>query len=208
MLLEGVWIENLVRFPVEKRVHPTYEMMCDLAPDARMIPVIAEALEVDDIDPDLRGAADRDMAEILATMTVPESGPARRQFFALLRERALAPAIAASIEAKRLADDAYRASRVAIDAEQSKDLNAFALGRRANHHLNASARAALEAHRLSEIARGKCRALTLAEMGEPWVAFDAQEAGAWLVETANKVVGRQATCSPQFRQLKCSKPAT
>ena len=191
MLLDGVWIENLLRFPVEKRARPSYEMMCDLAPDSRMIPAIAEALEVEDIDPDLRHAADRDMARTLAMMNMPESGAARRQFFAALREQALAPAIAASIEAKRLADDAYRASRTAINAQQEDPLNSYALGRRANHHLNASARAAMDAHRLCEIAAGKCRALTLTEMGELWVPFDAQEAGAWLVEAANRAVTRQ-----------------
>jgi hypothetical protein len=192
MLVDGVWIENLVRFPVEQRARPSYEMMCDLAPDSRMIPAIAEALDVDDIDPSLRHAADRDMAESLALMTMPESAAARRQFFAALHEQALAPAIAASIEAKRLADDAYRASRVAIAARQRKELNSFSLGHRANHFLNASARAAMEAHRLCEIAAGKCRALTLAEMHEVWVPFDAQEAGTWLAETANRAVARQA----------------
>ncbi|GLR66923.1 hypothetical protein GCM10010909_16030 [Acidocella aquatica] len=70
-------------------------------------------------------------------------------------------------------------------------MNAFALGRRANHHLNVSARAALEANRLCEIARGQCRALTLVEMHEPWVPFDTREAGAWLVEAANRATARQ-----------------
>ncbi len=191
MLLDGVWIENLVRFPVEQRARPCYEIMSDLAPDCRMIPDILEALEIHDFDPDLRDSADRAMAETLATLKVPQSGAARRQFFTELREQALAPAIAASIEAKRVADDAYRASRVAIDAEKKKELNSFALGRRANRFLNTSARAALEAHRLCEIARGKCRALTLAEMHEPWVPFDAQEAGAWLIEAAERAAARQ-----------------
>lgn len=192
MLLDGVWVENLVRFPVEKRTRPSFEMMCDLAPDSRMIPMIAEALQVDDIDPELRDAADREMGEHLATLIMPESGTARRQYFIGLREQTLAPAIHASIEAKRLADDAYRASRAAIDAEQMDRLNASALALRANHFLNASARAALEAHRLCEIARGKCRALTLAEMGEAWVPFDAQEAGTWLIAAANRAKTRHA----------------
>ena len=195
MLIEGVWYENLVRFPVEKRARPSYEMMCDLAPDVRMIPYVVEALEVEDVDPDLRDAADRNMAQYLESIVAPESGAARRQFFTALHEQALAPAIAAGIEAKQLADDSYRASRVAIDAQQKEELNSYALGRRANHHLNASARAALEAHRLCEIARGKCRALTLAEMHEPWAPYDAREAGAWLVEAANRATARQASRS-------------
>ncbi len=191
MLIEGVWYENLVRFPVEKRARASYEMMCDLAPDSRMIPHLVEALEVEDFDPDLRDAADRGMAQNLAAMVVPEGDAARRHFFTALREEVLTPAIAAGIEAKRLADDAYRASRMAIDAQQKEELNSFALGRRANHFLNASARAALEAHRLCEIARGQCRALTLVEMHEPWVPFDAQEAGAWLVDAANRARARR-----------------
>ncbi|OYV24661.1 MAG: hypothetical protein B7W99_01195 [Rhodospirillales bacterium 20-58-10] len=193
MLIEGVWHENLVRFPVEKRARASYEMMCDMAPDSRMIPHLVEALEVVDFNPDLRDAADRDMAQNLASMVVPESGAIRWQFFTALREEVLAPAIAACIEAKRLADDAYRASRIAIDAQQRQELNSFALGRRANHFLNASARAAMEAHRLCEIARGKCRALTLVEMHEPWVPFNAQEAGDWLVEAANRASGQNHT---------------
>ncbi|MDR3489699.1 MAG: hypothetical protein P4M05_33030, partial [Bradyrhizobium sp.] len=83
--------------------------------------------------------------------------------------------------------------RMAIDAQQKEELNSFALGRRANHFLNASARAALEAHRLCEIARGQCRALTLVEMHEPWVPFDAQEAGAWVVEAANRATARRGS---------------
>jgi hypothetical protein len=192
MLLDSVWIENLVRFPVERRAPPTYEMMCDLAPDSRMIPAVAEAMRVDDIDLDLRHAVDREMAEYLATAAVPASGTERQQFFVALRAQVLAPAITASVEAKRVADDAYRASRVAIEAQQKKELNSFSLGRRANHFLNTSARAGLEAHRLCEIARGKCRALTLAEMGEPWVPFDAQEASAWLVHASDKTPAGRA----------------
>jgi hypothetical protein len=195
MLIEGVWHENLVRFPVEKRARASYEMMCDLAPDWRMISYLIDALEIEDFDPNLRDAADRDMAQNLAAMVVPEGNATRRNFFTALREEVLAPAIAACIEAKRLADDAYRASRMAIDTQQKEELNAFALGRRANHHLNVSARAALEANRLCEIARGQCRALTLVEMHEPWVPFDAREAGAWLVEAAKpaKAVGGAET---------------
>jgi hypothetical protein len=156
-----------------------------------MISHLVYALEIEGFDPDLRDAADRGMAQKLAAMVVPEGGAARRNFFTAQREEVLTPAIAACIEAKRLADDAYRASRMATDAEQKEELNAFALGRRANHHLNASARAALEANPLCEIARGQCRAVTLVEMHEPWVPFDAQEAGAWLVEAANRATARQ-----------------
>ena len=186
MLLDRIWIENLVRFPVEQRARPSYEMMADLAPDCRMIPAVAEALEVDDIDPDLKHVVDRETAAYLAGLELPQNPVARRKMFNDMREQALAPAIAASIEAKRLADDAYRASRVAIDSGEEKSLNAFALGRLANRFLNTSARAALRAHELCEIARGKCRALTLAEMHEPWVPFDIHEAGAWLVDEGKR----------------------
>ncbi len=193
MLLDGVWFENLVRFPVERRSLPSFEMMCELAPDGRMIPHLLEALEIEDYDPDLQDNADREMAESVAAMTVPEKGEARRKFFEALREQAVKPAIDASIEAKRVADEAYRASRRALDAETEDPLNAYALGRLANRFLNTSARAAIRAHELCEIARGRCRALTLAEMREPWVPFDIQEAGAWLVEAGNTAKARQAS---------------
>ena len=191
MLLDGIWIENLVRFPVEQRIRPSFKMMADLAPDCRMIPAVAEALEIDDIDPDLKHVVDRETAAYLAGLELPENPAARRKVFNDMREQALAPAIAASIEAKRLADDAYRASRVAIDAGEEKSLNAFALGRRANHCLNASARAALEAHRLCEIARGKCRAIGLAEAGEAWTPFNAHEETAWLIKAHTDAAARR-----------------
>lgn len=182
MLVEGVWIDNLVRFPVEKRARPSFEMMCELAPDCRTIHAIVEALEIEDFDPDVGDEADFEMADRLATMMVPRGDPARSDFFGALREQAVAPAIAACIEAGRLADDAHRACRRAIDAQRHDPLNAFALGRRANHYANASANAALEAHRLCEIARGRCRALSVAERGEQWLPYSAREEGAWLVE--------------------------
>lgn len=192
MLLDGVWVENLVRFPVERRSLPSFEMMSELAPDGRMIPHILEALDIEDYDPDLQDNADREMAESVALMKAPQNDEARRQFFGALREQAVKPAIAASVEAKRVADEAYRASRRAIDAETGDPLNAFALGRLANRFLNTSARTALRAHELCEIARGKCRALTLAEMHEPWVPFDIQEAGAWLVDEGKRAIARKA----------------
>ena len=192
MLIEGVWHENLVRFPVEKRAPVSYEMMCDLAPDWRMISLLVDALEIDDYDHDVGDRADAAMAEALRAMDVPKEAAARRPFFVELRAQALRPAIAACVDAKRIADATYQAGRVANEAEQNKELNAFALGRRANHFVHSSTRAALEAHRLCEIARGKCRALTLAEMDEPWVPFDVQDAGAWLVEAANRATARQA----------------
>ncbi len=192
MLIEGVWHENLVRFPVEKRAPISYEMMCDLAPDWRMISHLVDALEIDDYDRDVGDKADCAMAEALRAMDLPKEAAARRRVFAELRAQALRPAIAACVEAKRIADATYQAGRVANDAEQNKELNAFALGRRANHFVHSSARAALEAHQLCEIARGKCRALTQAEMDEPWVPFDVQDAGAWLVEAANRANARQA----------------
>ena len=192
MLIEGVWHENLVRFPVEKRAQVSYEMMCELAPDWRMISHLVYALEIDNYDHDAGDKAGCAMTKALRAMDVPKEAAARRRFFAELREQALKPAIAACVEAKRIADATYQAGRVANDADQNKELNAFALGRRANHFVHSSARAALEAHQLCEIARGKCRALTQAEMDEPWVPFDVQEAGTWLVEAANRANARQA----------------
>jgi hypothetical protein len=182
MLVEGVWVENLVRFPVEKRARPSFEMMSELAPDCRTIDAIVEALDVQDFDPDVGDEADFEMADRLATMMVPRGDPARADFFAALREESLAPAIAACIEAKRLAEDTHRACRRAIDALVDDPLNAFALGRRANHFANASAEAALEAHRLCEIARGRCRALSVAERGEQWLPYSAHVESDWLVE--------------------------
>jgi hypothetical protein len=191
MLIDGVWFENAVRFPVERRGRPSYEMMCYMAPDERMIPTLADAMNIEDFDQGLRDDSDREMAEYLADLVLPADRQARRQMLRGLEESALKPAISACIAAKRTADESYRACRLAIDAREADAKNASAFAGRANLRLNVSARAALEAHRLCEIARGKCRAITMAEMNEPWSPFDVREATQWLLDAGARAMERR-----------------
>jgi hypothetical protein len=186
MLIDGEWFENAVRFPVELRAQPSYAMMCDLAPDEEMIPTLVVAMDVQDYNPDLRDHADEEMAEYLAALDVPSDPAAHRNLLDGLSRQALRPAILASITAKRTADDTYRACRTAIDARKTDPRNVSAFDYRANTLANISGRAELEAHRLCQIARGKCRAITLATMNEPWTRFDRDEATLWLIETGQR----------------------
>jgi hypothetical protein len=190
MLIDGVWFENAVRFPVEHRARPSFEMMCDLAPDQQMIPTLVEAMNVQDYDPDLRDHADRDMAEYLATLSLPSDPDARGNLLDRLSQQALRPAILACVEAKRTADETYRACRTAIDAREADPRNSSAFAYRANIFANVSARAALDAHRLCEIATGKYRAITLAAMNERWTPFNTHDATLWLIDSATKAADR------------------
>jgi hypothetical protein len=183
MYVEGRWESKVVRFPIEKRVKPNVGVLADLAPDSRIIPVIAEEFNLEEISHDLRHQADREMADHLVTLGLPAAPAARQKLLEDMREELLAVAIAASVVAKQANDAAYHARIVALEAEGTGGHNARALTLRADRLLKASAEATLEAHRLCEIASGKCRAITFCEMEEEWYPFESQDETEWLVQS-------------------------
>ena len=69
--------DNVVRFPVERRVRPTLELMREIAPDVREVSLVAETFG---LEPSygLRREVDARTAEYIADQVPPEPGEARR----------------------------------------------------------------------------------------------------------------------------------
>lgn len=189
MLVEGRWAENVVRFPVETRATRTMELMLDLAPDCRMIPVMVEAFDLEEFDPDFRHIVDQETADRLSAMNLPLSLQARFEILEPISQKAITEAIAACAAAQRAADAAYEACLVALESPLREDVNAKALHLRADRFLRASALATLEAHRLCEAASGQARAINFFAAGEEWYPFDPKEAGEWLLDEAEAAAG-------------------
>jgi hypothetical protein len=189
MLIEGRWAANVVRFPIEARAKPTIETMLDLAPDCRMIPVMVEAFDLEEFDPDFRHSVDKETADRLSAMNLPTSLEARFEILEPISQKAITEAIATCAAAQRAADAAYEARLVALESPLPEDVNGKALHLRADRFLRASAIATLEAHRLCEAASGQARAINFFAAGEEWYPFDPKEAGEWLLDAADAAAG-------------------
>ena len=57
---------NVIRFPVEERAKPSLDLLRDIAPDLREVCLVAEAFGLEEPAVDIRGEADRAMAEKIA----------------------------------------------------------------------------------------------------------------------------------------------
>jgi hypothetical protein len=175
---------NVVRFPVERRVRPTLDLLRDLAPDVRQVLQLAEAFDLSLPDPGLRNAVDRDMAEHILNHVRAEPGPARRHEL----EALLASVVTPAVEACRVAHDAARAAEEAQQrltaARAERGFWLAPLEERADSLRREAAARLVEAYRRTEETEGAARAIGLALRGEPWAPFDLQAEAEALFATA------------------------
>lgn len=163
---------NVVRFPIEHRMHPTLDLLRELAPDVRQVLQRAETFGLPVPDAMLRHAVDRETAGHILNHVRAEPGPERRLALKALLASAVAPAVAAC----RVADEAGEAAQAARQR--------FVAMTAAGHHdapaqevdadrlaLDAATRL-LEAHLRCEEAEGVARAVGFALRNESWVPFD------------------------------------
>jgi hypothetical protein len=159
MLIDGIWVENAVRFPVEKRSHPSLDVLEEIRPDHKVVAAVLEMLGREPLASDLKNMADDAMAAFLKSCGFSQSEAELKGSISNLRERLITEAIALCGEAKSLADEAYKAGTLARTAMDEKNRNVAGHHARANKLLNHSAEATVEAYRFSEEVFGKCRAL-------------------------------------------------
>jgi anaerobic selenocysteine-containing dehydrogenase len=144
---------------VEKRSHPSLDVLEEVRPDYEVVAAVLEMLGREPLDSDLKNMADDEMSEFLKTFASPQSEAELKCLISNLRESLIIEAIGLCGEAKSLADEAYKAGTLARTAKAEKSRNVAGHHVRANKLLNQSAEATVEAYRFSEEVFGKCRAL-------------------------------------------------
>ena len=175
--------DNVVRFPMERRVRPTLELMREIAPDVREVSLVAETFG---LEPSygLRHEVDARTAEYIADQVPDEPGEARGAMLADL----LAPLVAAAVEACRTSHDASR-----LAEEMRRKAEAAARGpwaeplrARADAATLRAAELLLEAHARCEEAEGAQRAIGFARRREAWRPHDPREVGEWLIAAGER----------------------
>ncbi len=162
---------NVVRFPVERRARPTLDRMREIAPDAREVPAIAEAFDLEMPAPDLRARTDAETARYIVEQFAGAGGVPAGTLEALLD-----PTIAAAVAASRAAhDQADRAAEALLAVRRAEAAGGFWLDpvrERADIEARRMAALLIEAYARVEEAEGVARAVGLARRGEVWSPRD------------------------------------
>jgi hypothetical protein len=160
-----------VRFPLERRVEPSLDLLCAIAPDSREVDLVAEAFDLDRFS-GVRHEADREMAEHILNNVVPEPGARRRAELDALLQPLVARAVDWCRRAHRAVELARAANERLVRAQAEGGYWTQPLEESATAKTNEAARLLIEAHIASEEAQGAARAVSIAKSGEPWEPFD------------------------------------
>lgn len=181
-LLPG--LDNVIRFPVERRARPTLALLRGMAPDSREASLVALSFGLDEPAFDLRDTVDRQTAEHILNEAPPEPGATRTTML----QGMLDGVVTEAVEACRASHDASMAmmalQRRALEAQTAGNLWAAQLGERADAQSLRSAELLVLAHTRCVEAEGAARAVECAMRGEPWTPYDAREVSDWLVSGA------------------------
>jgi len=153
---------NVVRFPLELRVEPSLDLLCEIAPDSREVELVAEAFDLGCPLGETRRDADLAMAEYILNNAPEEPGPRRRLAMDALLRPLVLHAVAACRQAHQAAETAQAEGGYWI-----APLKDYATAK-----TNEAARLLIEAHLASEEALGAARAIGMAKRGEEWRPFD------------------------------------
>ena len=178
--------DNVVRFPVERRVRPTLELLREIAPDVREVSLVADTFGLEEPPHALRHEVDARTAEYIAGQVPPEPGEARRAVL----DGLLAPLVAAAVEACRASHDASLAAAAMRERQQAAEaVGSFwvePLRERTDALTLRAAELLLEAHARCQEAEGAARAVGFARRGEPWRPHDPREVGEWLIAAGKR----------------------
>ena len=180
-------LTNVVRFPVEERARPSYELLLEIEPDLREVLNIVDAFGIEGVGAGLMEATDRETARHLAEQVLPVAG---RELNRVLDEL-MAPAVERAVAACRAA---HMSSLRTVAAQQK--LHAAKVGgsawlgpleERAEASTQETARLLVAASARCQEVRGMRRAVGFARKGEPWVAYDAHaDQLEWLTEVEDQ----------------------
>lgn len=178
--------DNVVRFPVERRVRPTLELLREIAPDVREVSLVTDSFGLEEPPYSLRHEVDARTAEYIADQVPPEPDEARRAML----DGLLAPLVAAAVEACRASHDASLAAASMRErqraAETAGSFWAEPVRERADALTLRAAGLLLEAHARCQKAEGAARAVGFARRGELWRPHDSREVGEWLASAGER----------------------
>ena len=163
-------LDNVFRFPTERRVPPTLELLYEIMPDAREVFSVAEAFGIEAPDAELYARADLATAERILSEVPREPCSVRRAMLAEMRQAL----IVAAVEACRAAHDAGAAATEAhhgllvVETRRGWRGDVDDYRAEANRLTYEAAERLIMAHVATEQARGGVRAIELARRDEPW----------------------------------------
>ena len=169
-LLPG--LTNVIRFPVERRVRPTLDLLREIAPDPREVGCAIEAFGLDDPTLGLRDAVDANTAEHILNQVSDEPGEARLSALDALLTPVLAHAVTACREAHDAAVAAAEAQQHLLRAQTEGGFWLEPIEERANELTFRAVELLVEAYRSNEEAEGVARAVGIARRGETWVPIN------------------------------------
>lgn len=179
-------LDNVIRFPVARRVPATFELLHEIAPDVREVLNVADAFKLEAPDQDLYHQADRAMAERIHDQLPPEPSSQRRQMLAGMREEVITEAVAAcrtAHDAGLAANEAHQRLLAAQTARGwSREIDH--LGQRADRLTKEAVDRLLLAHVQVQQALGAVRAIDIARRGETWTPRSVEADTLWLLEQA------------------------
>jgi hypothetical protein len=176
---------NVVRFPIERRMRPTLELLREIAPDRYAVPLIAQAFDLDAPPPDLRSRVDAETAEYLLNHFA-DTGDIRHRALDALLEPVVARAVEACRAAHNLAVDAAEARDAVHYAQTAGHFWMVPLMERAETLARKAAELLIEAHARVEQTEGVARAVGMARRGETWTPRDRSAETGTLLGMAGK----------------------
>jgi hypothetical protein len=178
-------LSNVVRFPVEDRVAPSMDLLNQIGPDADEVAAVAESFQLDEDDPGLQDATDRETARYIAEHILPLGldADALKLRLAELLDPVVGRAVLACREHRKVATAAYAAHEVALKAKTEGGYWLEPLEEKADALTTQAAHLFLEAAARLRVARGVSRAVGFARRGEKWVPYDpVQDTREWLAQ--------------------------
>jgi hypothetical protein len=169
-------MDNVIRFPVERRRTPSVELLCEIIPDIREVEWAAEAFFLEPPASDLYDQADRQMAEYILNQVRPEPGDRRRAELDALLEPLLAHAVATCRRAGEAGEKSSLAVQKLVRAQSERGGSSLTLLEEvANEASLVTAKLWIEAYEEAQEVLGAARAVGIAKRGETWRPRDHRE---------------------------------
>ena len=163
---------NVVRFPTERRVRPTLDLLREIAPDPRQVGLAANLHGIPHPIASLRDDTDAATATHIWDQVPAGPDDARQAALRALLEPWLIQAVAACWDAQDALDAAGKAGQAFEQAQATGNSHAEALEQEAAGLSRRAAELAVRADLCSQEAEGAARAVRIAERGEAWAPVD------------------------------------